>query len=407
MVLKYYKKKISRFFSLIFLIFLISLQGNYTFAAQLVSCGGDFKNFLKNIGIVAVEQGIDKNSVILALKYSKYSKKILTMDRKQSTFRLSFLNFSKRAINSYRLKNGKKNIKKYQDIFQLVEEKYGVPSEVITAFWAMETDFGAVQGNFSTLGALATLAHDCRRAEMFQREYISAIKLFDNGIIEKDTTGAWAGEIGQVQMLPSDILIFGKDGDGDGLINLKKSAPDAILTAASLISEMGWRPNEPWIEEVILPSEFPWEEAGFGRKRTLKAWKELGVKPRNESFLVDENNSATLLLPQGKQGPKFLAYSNFSVYLKWNDSFIYTVTAAHLATRLNGAKRFLEDNPEDILTVEQMVDLQKILKFKGFDVGKVDGILGRKTRQSVRKLQLELGLPADSWPTINFLKRLR
>ncbi len=385
----------------------ISLQGFHAMGASLVACGGNFNQFLQRIGVKAVERGVEKNSVLLALKYSKHSQKVLEMDRKQRTFRLSFLDFSERAINTYRLKNGIKNIERYKKTFQLAKSKYGVPAEVISAFWAMETDFGAVQGKFNTLSSLATLAHDCRRPEMFQEEYVSAIALFADGVIEKEITGAWAGEIGQVQMLPSDIKIFGQDGDGDGIVDLKKSAPDAILTAAALISDMGWIPNQPWIEEVKMDSGFPWEEAGFGRERALEAWKRLGIKSRTESFKANDQAIATLLIPQGRKGPKFLAYSNFKVYLSWNDSFIYTVTAAHLATRLGGAKKLISGDPEDILTVEEMIELQKILKSKGFNVGEIDGILGRNTRQSVRKMQLELGFPGDSWPTRNLLKKLR
>ena len=204
--------------------------------------------------------------------------------------------------------------------------------------------------------------------------------------------------------MSSDILIYGTDGDGDGIVNLKKSRPDAILTAAALISSMGWRSNEPWIDEVVLPEGFLWEKAGFGLGRTLGEWKSLGVKLRRGEFDLANQMRATLLLPQGSNGPKFLAYPNFDVYLGWNDSFIYTVTAAHLATRLGGAPKFVSNNPEAILTLEEMVELQNILKSKGLNVGKVDGILGRNTRQSVRLIQMEFGFPADSWPTKDLLK---
>ena len=393
----------------IFFIFLFFfIQGNYLFADKLlVNCGGDFNTFLRNIGEVAINQGIDKNDVFLVLKNTQRSKKVLSFDRKQSTFRLSFTDFSKKAINSYRLKNGKKNIEKYRDLFLVAKSKYGIPPEVITAFWAMETDFGAVQGNFHTISALATLAHDCRRPEMFQQEYIAAIHLFSNGIIDLKTTGAWAGEVGQVQMLPSDILRFGSDGNEDGIIDLKKSPEDSILTAAALISELGWKPNQPWIEEVIINDiNFPWQEAGFGRNRTVSSWKKLGIISRNKKFMASDDTMATLLLPQGLKGPKFLAYPNYDIYLKWNDSFIYTVTAAHLASRLGGQKKFLSSKPEKILSVEEMLKLQKILQSMGYDVGKVDGILGRKTRQSVRSIQMKLGFPADSWPTADLFSTL-
>ena len=271
----------------------------------------------------------------------------------------------------------------------------------------METDFGAVQGDIHTFSALATLAHDCRRPEMFQPEYIAAINLFSKGIIDLKTTGAWAGEVGQVQMLPSDILKFGKDGDNDGFIDLKKSPEDAILTAAALISELGWEPNQPWIEEVIIDDKnFPWKEAGFGRDRKISSWKKLGIISRNKKFMASDNTKATLLLPQGLKGPKFLAYSNYNIYLKWNDSFIYTVTAAHLASRFSGQKKFLSNKPDKILSLEKMIKLQNILQSNGYNVGKVDGILGRQTRQSVRNIQIKLGLPADSWPTDDLLNIL-
>ncbi len=393
----------------IFFIFLFFfIQGNYLFADKLlVNCGGDFNTFLRNIGEVAINQGIDKNDVFLVLKKTQRSKKVLSFDRKQSTFRLSFTDFSKKAINSYRLKNGKKNIEKYRDLFLFVKSKYGIPPEVITAFWAMETDFGAVQGNFHTISALATLAHDCRRPEMFQQEYIAAIHLFSKSVIDLKTTGAWAGEVGQVQMLPSDILRFGSDGNKDGIIDLKKSPEDSILTAAALISELGWKPNQPWIEEVIINDiNFPWQEAGFGRNRTVSSWQKLGIISRNKKFMASDKTIATLLLPQGLKGPKFLAYPNYNIYLKWNDSFIYTVTAAHLASRLGGQKKFLSSKPEKILSVEEMLKLQKILQSMGYDVGKVDGILGRKTRQSVRSIQMKLGFPADSWPTADLFNTL-
>ena len=375
--------------------------------SNLIQCGGDYSKFLRDIGRLAINEGIDRYTVDLALASSKRSQKVLEMDRKQSTFRLSFLEFSKRAINSYRLKNGKRNIQKYSEIFEYAEIVYGVPAEVITAFWAMETDFGAVQGKFATLSALATLAHDCRRPELFQNEYLSAIRLLADGVITENVKGAWAGEIGQVQMLPSDILTHGQDGDGDGLISLKKSAPDSILTAAALISSMGWKSGDPWIEEVILRQDFNWSAAGFGRERTLEAWKNLGIQARDGSLIGEPHLTATLLLPQGRKGPKFLAYPNFNVYLRWNDSFIYTITAAHLATRLGGHDHFISGKPEDILKVSEMIELQRLLKAKGYDVGKVDGILGRKTRQSVRAIQLILGMPADSWPTVQLLHELR
>ncbi len=370
------------------------------------NCGGDFSDFLKEAESYAIGIGVSPEVVKKTIRLAKFNPKIIKLDRQQRSFKLSFLDFSKSAINDYRLVNGKKKFKKYQAVFDKALAVYGVPKEVITAFWAMETDFGAVQGDFNTLNSLASLAFDCRRPELFQPEFIAAIQLIERGDIDYDTTGAWAGEIGQVQMLPQDILEFGIDGNKDGQISLKETPEDAILTAANLINHMGWVKGEAWLEEVILPKDFYWELAGFRRGRALKDWQNVGLKLRKEKLEIDENLYSTLLLPQGKEGPAFLAFENFEVYLKWNDSFIYTVTAAHLAKRLGGAKKYKHNNPSDILDIEQMIKLQNVLRSKGYDVGKVDGILGAKTRQAVRLVQLEFGLSADSWPTKELLKKL-
>jgi len=390
-----------------FVFFLILVFPSILLGKSFTNCGGDFSVFLKAAEEHATELNVSSEVLRKTIRQTKFNPKIIELDRKQRSFKLSFLDFSKRAINDYRLVNGKKKFKKHQAIFDNAFALYGVPKEVITAFWAMETDFGAVQGDFNTLNSLASLAFDCRRPEIFQPEFIAAMQLIDRGDIDYKTTGAWAGEIGQVQMLPKDILEFGVDGNKDGQISLKETPEDAILTAANLINHMGWVKGAPWLEEVILPDGFYWQLAGFGRERSLKDWKAVGVKFRKEKLSMDESLYSTLLLPQGKKGPAFLAFKNYEVYLKWNDSFIYTVTAAHLAKRLEGAKKYIHKNPSDILDIESMIKLQNLLKSIGYDVGKVDGILGAKTRQAVRLVQIELGLSADSWPTNELLSKLQ
>ena len=370
-----------------------------------ISCGGSFKDFLNNFSSEAAIIGIPETTLEIIGKI-KQDQKVLIYDRSQKSFKMSFIDFAERAVNDYRIKTGRKKIQKYSKLFNEFEDRYGIPSEVITAFWAMETDFGAVQGKFNTLNSLATLAHDCRRTEMFQLEFLAGLKLIEDNQIDPDIKGAWAGEIGQVQMLPTDILRFGKDGNNDGNIDLKNSPEDAVATAFELVAHLGWRPNEPWLDEVVLGRDFRFEDAGFGRGRSIEEWVSLGVKGIPAS-IVNSNPNAELLLPQGHNGPSFLAYSNYDIFLKWNDSFIYTVTAAYLAKRIQGTKPFSHMSPEGILDQDDMIILQEKLVKLGEDVGKLDGILGAKTRQAVRKWQLKTGFIADSWPTRNFFQVLQ
>ena len=295
-------------------------------------------------------------------------------------------------------------MKKWARVFNRAEKDYGVPAPVITAFWALETDYGGYQGDFNTVNALATLSHDCRRPQLFRPQLIAAIEMVQHGDLDpRGTTGAWAGEIGQVQMLPADIIRFGVDGDNDGHVNVKASSADAILTGANFIQHLGWKRGEPWLQEISLPGNFPWETTGLDQRRNGSEWASMGVKARQGSIA---NVPAAVILPQGRKGPAFLAYRNFDIYLEWNQSFVYTTTAAYLATRLGGAKVYNQGNPDPGLNDPQMKQLQKKLQALGYDVGKIDGILGSGTRHAVQEMQKKLGMPADGWPTPDLLARL-
>lgn len=368
-------------------------------------CGGDFGAFLNGVADEARAKGLPDAAIRKTLGGAQIDRTVLARDRAQGVFKQDFLTFSKRSVSGYRLKHGAGNMKKFARTFARAEADYGVPAPVITAFWALETDFGAVQGDFNTVNALATLAHDCRRPQLFRPQLLAAIEMVAHGDLDPArTTGAWAGEIGQVQMLPEDIIRFGKDGDGDNHVDLKNSAPDTILTAAGFIKSLGWRAGEPWLTEVKLPASLPWEKTGLNFDTTVGEWAKAGVTAR-DGRLPSANLPAALLMPQGYKGPAFLAYPNFRVYLEWNQSFIYTTTAAYLATRLAGASRYDPGNPDPGLSDTQMRQLQEKLAARGHDVGKIDGILGAGTRAAVRAEQLRLGIPADGWPTPALLSR--
>eukprot|EP01035_Chromulina_nebulosa_P016359 gene16359-21682_t len=179
-------------------------------------CGGDLSTFLAGVKAEAVASGTPAAIADKALSGAVIDQKVLSRDRAQGVFKQTFLEFSQRTVSQSRLDIGRQKLKQNADIFGRAEQEYGVPSGVIAAFWAMETDFGAVQGDFNTRNALVTLAHDCRRPELFRPQLLSLIKMVEHGDLDPaGNTGAWAGEIGQVQMLPKDIIEFGIDGDGD------------------------------------------------------------------------------------------------------------------------------------------------------------------------------------------------
>ncbi|TPL94400.1 lytic murein transglycosylase [Mesorhizobium sp. B2-3-10] len=373
--------------------------------AMAQECGGDFETWKQGVAAEAKAAGVGAVGLD-ALEDARIDERALARDRAQGVFTQTFVQFSNRMISAYRLKQGAANMKKYADIFARADQQFGVQAPVITAFWALETDFGAVQGDFHTLSALVTLSHDCRRPQLFRQQLVPLLELIDRGVLPTDVTGAWAGEIGQTQILPSDYLARGVDGDGDGKIDLRGSVPDVIMTTGNKVLSRGWKRDEPWIQEVRVPEEMPWDQTGRTNKLPLTQWAQWGVTNPDGSPLADKGLKAGLALPMGRKGPAFLTYENFDVYLEWNQSFTYALTAANLAARLAGAPPLDPRNPEPGLNNEQMKELQTKLEARGYDVGTVDGILGTNTREAIRKEQMRLGMPVDGWPTPELLGKL-
>ncbi|MGB3244081.1 MAG: lytic murein transglycosylase [Sulfitobacter sp.] len=368
-------------------------------------CGGSFSAFIADLKAEAIAQGADAATIDHFFSGVRLDKSVLAADRKQGVFQIPFVDFSRRLISGDRINRGRANAQKYDAVFDRIEAEYGVDRGVLLAFWAFETDYGAYQGDFNTANALVTLAHDCRRPELFRPQVFSAVELFARGAFDPaTTTGAWAGEIGMVQMLPRDILDNGVDGDGDGIVSLKSSVADALMSGGKMLQSLGWRAGEQWLAEVSLPAEFDWAQTGLETIKPIADWQAMGVSPRNGPLDIALDGS--VLIPQGRNGPAFIAYPNFRVYFDWNQSFTYVMTAAYFATRLQGAQVFDAGNPDTGLNGEQMKQLQIKLQERGFDVGDVDGILGVRTRAAIRAEQERLGIPVDGWPTPALLSQL-
>ncbi|MCC4297681.1 lytic murein transglycosylase [Aurantimonas coralicida] len=381
------------------------LSGSGLAAAQ--QCGGDFGAFLQGVRAEAEAKGLSAGAIEAAVADMRQDPKVLAADRAQGVFAQDWQQFATRMVNGYRLQQGKENLQKYASVLSRIEAETGVPGPVIAAFWGLETDYGAVLGNFDTLAALATLAHDCRRPELFRPHLLAAIEIVDRGYLTpSEMKGAWAGEIGQTQLLPEEYLKFGTDGDGNGRIDLRQDAADVLFTTGKYIQSLGWRGGEPWLEAVQVPLEFPWDRAALVNKEPRANFAELGVTKADGSALPSDQLPASLILPMGRGGPAFLAYPNFDIYLKWNKSLVYSLTAAYFSTRLAGAPPVDMGNPQPGLDLEGTKQLQQRLTDLGYDTGGIDGIIGENTRAAVRKEQMRLGLPADGWPTPDLLRAL-
>jgi lytic murein transglycosylase len=378
-------------------------------AAAICHNTGSYERWLEAFKKEAAAQGISQRVIAEASPSLTFDPAIIRRDHGQSVFQQTFLQFSDRMVGGARIPNGIEKIKKYHAIFAEVEKKYGVPAPVLTAFWGLESDFGANFGNYKILSALATLAFDCRRPEFFRQQLFDALRIIERGDQRVDEMiGDWAGEFGGLQFTASDYLKNAVDFDGDGRRDLIHSIPDTLASGANFLVSLGWKRGEPWLQEVHVPQNLPWQEADLTIRHPRSQWVAWGVKPAYGTLPADDL-PASMILPMGRHGPAFLAYPNFQAFLGWNSAYVYSTTVAYFATRLNGAPALSRAGAASVVALSspQMMELQRLLIKQGYEgVGEVDGKFGAGTRAAVKKAQIKLGLPADSYPTAELIERL-
>ena len=210
-------------------------------------CGsGSFQTWLDNFKTEAASKGISQATITSSLNGVTPDQSVLSRDHSQKVFDQSFEQFSGRMVPP-RLARGANMMKQYGSVLSRIEETYGVPGEVLVAIWGLETDFGVNIGKFPTLRSLATLAYDCRRAEMFRGELLDALRIIDRGdLTPAEMRGAWAGEIGQTQFMPSNYIKYAVDFDANGRRDLLRSPPDVLASTANFLQSSGWQKGKDW-----------------------------------------------------------------------------------------------------------------------------------------------------------------
>jgi lytic murein transglycosylase len=209
-------------------------------AAVAAPCGGDFETWLASFRREAAQQGISPRA-LAALDGVTPNPQVISLDRRQGVFGQSFEQFSGHRI-AERLARAQRMMLVHASLLQRIEARFGVPGSIVIAIWGLETDFGVAVGNQSAVRALATLAHDCRRTQMFQGELLAALQIIDRGDLSAaEMRGAWAGELGQAQFLPSNYLKYAVDFDGNGRRDLIRSVPDTLASIANLLKNFGWQ----------------------------------------------------------------------------------------------------------------------------------------------------------------------
>ena len=196
---------------------------------------------------------------------------------------------------------------------------------MVVALWGLESDYGAYKGGvYNIIRSVATLAYDCRRSAFFRDQLMGAVRLVERGDLKPaEMIGNWAGELGPTQFTPSDYFKHGIDFDGDGRVDMIHSVPDALASAANLLKSFGWQKGQPWLQEVRVPAQMPWEQSGLDNQHPRSQWVKWGVTAAHGGQLPADTLPASLILPMGHLGPAFLAYPNFKAYIEWNAAIVY------------------------------------------------------------------------------------
>lgn len=385
-------------------VVLLCLVFSFTSQAQ----EQNFQEWLAALRAEAQELGLGEKALNALDAIEEPEPRVLELDNSQPEFVQTFTRYLGLRVTANQVSRGQSLLQTHAEILADVQSRYGVQPHYLVAFWAIESNFGSATGGFTVLQALATLAYDPRRAEMFRQELLTALRIINDGHIEPERmTGSWAGAMGQLQFMPSIFYRFGVDGDGDGRIDIWNSLPDIFHSAANFLSQSGWRGDERWGREVLLPENFDFSLSGATRK-SLREWSDLGVTLVSGQPIPLADMEAIVVLPAGATGPAFLAYNNYQTTMTYNPSTFYALTVGHLADRFSGggAIQRMPEN-EQALSVADVRELQERLTALGFDTGLPDGRVGRQTRGAIRAYQQDKGLPMDGYASGQLLESLR
>ena len=327
----------------------------------------------------------------------------------QAEFAKPIWDYVRSAVTTSRKTNGAAKLVELDEVFDRIENVFGVDREAVTAIWAMETNLGSYIGNFDAANTLANMAVEGRRRSYAESELTILMKLQERGDVTRDQLiSGWAGAMGQTQFMPSTFMTYAVDFDGDGRKDIWNSAPDALASAANYLSASGYVPDQPWGIEVRAPEGFDWSLAD-GQDRRMSTWTAQGLSAiSGRGFPVDESTYAEFWLPAGATGPKYLLFNNFNVYKTYNRSDSYALAVGLLTDGVGGQDGPVETWPTDLqpLSVRDVMTLQDALNRLGYEAGPVDGIAGRGTKGALRSFQKDHGHLADGYPTAQALAQV-
>ena len=327
----------------------------------------------------------------------------------QPEFISSVSRYLKSAVSEQRIKTGRELLSRHRKVLDKLEAHYGIPKEYLVAVWGIESNYGKNFGSRPVLQSLATLACHGRRQTFFRNELFATLKILNAGHIQADKlVGSWAGAFGHTQFMPTTFLSRAVDHDGDGRRDLLGNLGDALASTANYLKKSGWQQSLPWGVEVNAPADLNVNSDTRKKRRALRAWLNDGVRAvrADGKRLLDTlptSTPAALIRPADNAGPVIMVFKNFDAIHE------YSLAVATLGDRIAGRPAFSKPWPDagKPLTRSERRELQQLLLARGHRIGKVDGILGARSRAAIRKERGRLANPnsAGYRPVLQLLRQ--
>ena len=309
----------------------VPLGGGVAAAAE-----SGFNGFLAEMRRDALAHGIKPATIDSAFRYIQYLPHVVELDRKQPEHKMTFAEYVDKVVTQQRLDDARRHLIDNSGLLQQVRTRFRVQPRFVVALWGVESDFGRTMGSYSVPAALATLAYEGRRGPMFRAELLAALKILDQGNIRADNmVGSWAGAMGQCQFMPTTFLGYAVDFDGDGRRDIWNSRADVLGSIANYVARLGWRGEEGWGREVVVPGNFDTRLAGLDSRRSTTEWSQLGVRPTGAAPFTGREPAASLVLPDGLGGTALLVYDNFRVIKRWNNSNYFAAAVGYIADSID------------------------------------------------------------------------
>ena len=388
-------------------------------AAMEVSAQG-FKAFLAAYRATAIESGIrpevyDRVTASLTPDFSLPDLDIPSRSGK-GPGQPEFVRTPEQYLNAKYMNDlaaqGKRLYAAHRDALAKIETAYGIDPYVLLALWGRETAYGTSNNStHNALQVLATLSYAGNRKELFQKNFLYAIRMVQDGVIAaKDMKSSWAGAMGLTQFMPEDYYKYAVDQDGDGKKDIWRSVPDALASLANNLRQLGWDKTQPWGVEVRAPAEVDCSLGYLDIRKPVSEWAAMGIAPvKGTAFPADVQNwQASLLQPAGIYGPAFLTFQNFQVIREYNKSDLYALFVGHLADLIRGGGGFERRwEPAVQIPTADVEFMQKRLTELGFYGDTIDGKAGGRTRSAAGAYQKRAGLPQTCWPTAALIAHLK